>query len=194
MELTESCLCAEHATGERERDYRRIIIMFGNGEEKCLEKRWEVRFCSFCKRKWRTSNQSSRKLGKDLRIFFFLFFFQIIRLYFWIEMIELMDGETVNFSRKWLMSIISFLKLFRIIKIEFKSGNFFFSLLMEYKKEKNIFRNSGEFIDFIEGKGGNRNYLCSFPGLLCWTFKVDVVQLVVNFTTDLQSSVNFEIT
>lgn len=94
------------------------------------------------------------------------------------------------------MSIISFLKLSRIIKIEFKSGNFFFSLLMEYKKEKNIFRNSGEFIDFIEGKGGNRNYLCSFPGLLCWTFKVegDVVQLVVNFTTDLQSSVNFEIT
>lgn len=65
---------------------------------------------------------------------------------------------------------------------------------MEYKKEKNIFRNSGEFIDFIEGKGGNRNYLCSFSGLLCWTFKMDVVQLVVNFTTDLQSSVNFEIT
>ena len=63
-----------------------------------------------------------------------------------------------------------------------------------YKKEKNIFRNSGEFIDFIEGKGGNRNYLCSFSGLLCWTFKMDVVQLVVNFTTDLQSSVNFEIT
>lgn len=108
-------------------------------------------------------------------------------------MVELMDGETVNFSRKWLMSIIS-LKLSRIIKIEFKSGNFFFSLLMEYKKEKNIFRNSGEFIDFIEGKGGNRNYLCSFSGLLCWTFKMDVVQLVVNFTTDLQSSVNFEIT
>lgn len=137
MELTESCLCAEHATGERERDYRRIIIMFGNGEEKCLEKRWEVRFCSFCKRKWRTSNQSSRKLGKDLRIFFFFFFFQIIRLYFWIEMVELMDGETVNFSRKWLMSIISFLKLSRIIKIEFKSGNF--SLFLWNIRKKKIY-------------------------------------------------------
>lgn len=51
-------------------------------------------------------------------------------------MIELMDGETVNFSRKWLMSIIS-LKLSRIIKIEFKSGNF--SLFLWNIRKKKIY-------------------------------------------------------